>query len=156
MRTRRFQFRRPTGGARLLGAAHARRPHWHRRPNGAGKSTLIKLQLGELQPQRGEVRRGTKLQMAYFDQQREQLDPGVTAMNSVGEGSETVTVNGQTRHVAGYLRDFLFPAERLRSPVSALSGGERCRLLLARLFARPANLLVMDEPTNDLDVETLE
>ena len=125
-------------------------------PNGAGKSTLIKLLLGDLQPQRGEVRRGTKLQIAYFDQQREQLDPNLTVMNSVGEGSESVTVNGQTRHVAGYLRDFLFPAERLRSPVSTLSGGERNRLLLARLFARPANLLVMDEPTNDLDVETLE
>lgn len=125
-------------------------------PNGAGKSTLIKLLLGELAPQRGQVNRGTKLQVAYFDQQREQLDPAQTVMNSVGEGRETVTVNGQTRHVAGYLRDFLFPAERLRSPVSTLSGGERNRLLLARLFARPANLLVMDEPTNDLDVETLE
>lgn len=125
-------------------------------PNGAGKSTLIKLLLGELAPQRGRVERGTKLQVAYFDQQREQLDPAQTVMNSVGEGRETVTVNGQTRHVAGYLRDFLFPAERLRSPVSTLSGGERNRLLLARLFARPANLLVMDEPTNDLDVETLE
>ncbi len=125
-------------------------------PNGAGKSTLIKLLLGELAPQRGRVERGTKLQVAYFDQQREQLDPTQTVMNSVGEGRETVTVNGQTRHVAGYLRDFLFPAERLRSPVSTLSGGERNRLLLARLFARPANLLVMDEPTNDLDVETLE
>lgn len=125
-------------------------------PNGAGKSTLIKLLLGDLAPQRGQVNRGTKLQVAYFDQQREQLDPTQTVMNSVGEGRETVTVNGQTRHVAGYLRDFLFPAERLRSPVNTLSGGERNRLLLARLFARPANLLVMDEPTNDLDVETLE
>ena len=125
-------------------------------PNGAGKSTLIKLLLGELQPRRGQVHRGTKLQIAYFDQQREQLDPALTVMNSVGEGRETVTVNGHTRHVAGYLRDFLFPAERLRSPVSTLSGGERNRLLLARLFARPANLLIMDEPTNDLDVETLE
>ena len=125
-------------------------------PNGAGKSTLIKLLLGELQPQRGHIRRGTKLEIAYFDQQREQLDPSLTVMNSVGEGRETVTVNGQTRHVAGYLRDFLFPAERLRSPVSTLSGGERNRLLLARQFARPANLLIMDEPTNDLDVETLE
>src|SRR3569623_1128087 len=125
-------------------------------PNGAGKSTMIKQLLGELQPQHGLIRRGTKLQIAYFDQQREQLDPAVTVMNSVGEGRETVTVNGQTRHVAGYLRDFLFPADRLRSPVSTLSGGERNRRLLARLFARPANLLVMDEPTNDLDVETLE
>ncbi len=125
-------------------------------PNGAGKSTLIKLLLGELPPTRGQLRRGTKLQVAYFDQQREQLDPDATVMDSVGEGSQTVTINGQSRHVAGYLQDFLFPAERLRSPVSTLSGGERNRLMLARLFARPANLLVMDEPTNDLDVETLE
>src|SRR3569833_3151440 len=125
-------------------------------PNGAGKSSLIKLLLGELQPQHGLIRRGTKLQIAYFDQQREQLDPAVTVMNSVGEGRETVTVNGQTRHVAGYLRNNLFPAERLRSPPESVLTGERNRLLLARLFARPANLLVMDEPTNDLDVETLE
>ncbi len=125
-------------------------------PNGAGKSTLIRLLLGDLTPTRGSLRRGTKLQVAYFDQQREQLDPDATVMDSVGEGSQTVTINGQSRHVAGYLQDFLFPAERLRSPVSTLSGGERNRLMLARLFARPANLLVMDEPTNDLDVETLE
>ncbi|MEK7717348.1 MAG: ATP-binding cassette domain-containing protein, partial [Pseudomonadota bacterium] len=125
-------------------------------PNGAGKSTLIKLLLGELTPTRGQLRRGTKLQVAYFDQQRAPLDPGVTVMDSVGAGSQTVTINGRSQHVAGYLQNFLFPPERLRSPVSTLSGGERNRLLLARLFAQPANLLVMDEPTNDLDVETLE
>jgi len=125
-------------------------------PNGAGKSTLIKLLLGELPPTRGSLRRGTRLQPAYFDQQRAQLDPDATVMDSVGEGSQTVTINGRSQHVAGYLQNFLFPPERLRSPVSTLSGGERNRLLLARLFARPANLLVMDEPTNDLDVETLE
>jgi len=125
-------------------------------PNGAGKSTLIKLLLGELEPTRGHLRRGTKLQVAYFDQQRADLDPAAMVMDSVGEGSQTVTINGRNQHVAGYLQNFLFPPERLRSPVSTLSGGERNRLLLARLFARPANLLVMDEPTNDLDVETLE
>ncbi len=125
-------------------------------PNGAGKSTLIKLLLGELAPDSGRLQRGTKLQVVYFDQQRAQLDPAATVMASVAEGSQTVTINGQTRHVAGYLRDFLFPPERLQSPVSMLSGGERNRLLLARLFAQPANLLVLDEPTNDLDVETLE
>jgi ATP-binding cassette subfamily F protein uup len=125
-------------------------------PNGAGKSTLIKLLLGELPPTRGQLRRGTRLQVAYFDQQRADLDPAAMVMDSVGEGSQTVTINGRSQHVAGYLQSFLFPPERLRSPVSTLSGGERNRLLLARLFARPANLLVMDEPTNDLDVETLE
>lgn len=125
-------------------------------PNGAGKSTLIKLLLGDLEPTQGELRRGTKLQIAYFDQQRELLDPKAMVMDSVGEGSQTVTVNGRSQHVVGYLQNFLFPPERLRSPVSTLSGGERNRLMLARLFARPANLLVMDEPTNDLDVETLE
>jgi ATP-binding cassette subfamily F protein uup len=125
-------------------------------PNGAGKSTLIKLLLGELKPTRGRLRRGTRLKVAYFDQQRAELDPNAMVMDSVGEGSQTVTINGRAQHVAGYLQNFLFPSERLRSPVSTLSGGERNRLLLARLFARPANLLVMDEPTNDLDVETLE
>jgi len=125
-------------------------------PNGAGKSTLIRTLLGEMQPDSGRVRRGTRQQVAYFDQQRDQLDADKSVMDSVAEGSQRVTVNGSDRHVAGYLRDFLFPPERLQSPVSSLSGGERNRLLLARLFARPANLLVMDEPTNDLDVETLE
>jgi ATP-binding cassette subfamily F protein uup len=125
-------------------------------PNGAGKSTLIKLLLGELQPDAGRIRRGTRLQTAYFDQQRASLDPDATVMDSVAEGSSRVMVNGRDRHVAGYLRDFLFPPQRLQSPVSTLSGGERNRLLLARLFTQPANLLVMDEPTNDLDVETLE
>jgi len=125
-------------------------------PNGAGKSTLIRLLLGELQPDSGQVRHGTKLQPAYFDQQRAQLDPAATVMQSVGGGNLTVTINGRSRHVAGYLQDFLFPPQRLQSPVSTLSGGERNRLLLARLFAQPANLLVLDEPTNDLDVETLE
>jgi ATP-binding cassette subfamily F protein uup len=125
-------------------------------PNGAGKSTLIRLLLGELRPASGRIRRGTRLQAAYFDQQRMQLDPDSLVMDAVNAGSRRVTVNGRERHVAGYLRDFLFPAERLQSPVRTLSGGERNRLLLARLFARPANLLVMDEPTNDLDVETLE
>ncbi|MHB8622621.1 MAG: ATP-binding cassette domain-containing protein [Sulfuricaulis sp.] len=125
-------------------------------PNGSGKSTLIKLLLGELSPTHGHLQRGTRWQVAYFDQQREQLDPQATVKDSVGGGNQTVTINGETRHVTGYLRDFLFPAERLLSPVSTLSGGERNRLMLARLFSRPANLLVMDEPTNDLDVETLE
>jgi len=125
-------------------------------PNGVGKSTLLRALLGDLEPSSGTLRRGTKLEAAYFDQQREQLDPNATVMDSVGGGKLSVTVGGQTQHVAGYLRKFLFPPERLRSPVSMLSGGERNRLLLARLFAKPANLLVLDEPTNDLDADTLE
>ena len=126
-------------------------------PNGCGKTTLIKLLVGDLEPTSGEIRRGTNLLPAYFDQQREQLDPAASIMDNVTGGSgDTVTIDGQPRHVAGYLRDFLFPPERLRAPVSMLSGGERNRLLLARLFARPSNLLVMDEPTNDLDADTLE
>jgi ATP-binding cassette subfamily F protein uup len=113
--------------------------------------------VGELEPDSGEIRRGTGLAVAYFDQQREQLDPAASIMDNVTGGSgDTVTIDGQPRHVSGYLRDFLFPPERLRAPVSMLSGGERNRLLLARLFARPSNLLVMDEPTNDLDAETLD
>jgi ATP-binding cassette subfamily F protein uup len=124
-------------------------------PNGSGKTTLLRLLLGEISPDSGEVRHGTRLQVAYFDQQREQLDPDRTVAESVTDG-DTVTVNGQERHVLGYLADFLFPRERARSPVRSLSGGERNRLLLARLFARPANVLVLDEPTNDLDIETLE
>ncbi len=125
-------------------------------PNGAGKTTLLRLLLGELAPDSGEVRRGANVQVAYYDQQREQLDPDRTVVDTIGDGSDTVTVNGQPRHVHGYLQDFLFSPERARSPVRALSGGERNRLLLARLLTRPANVLVLDEPTNDLDLETLE
>jgi ATP-binding cassette subfamily F protein uup len=125
-------------------------------PNGSGKTTLLRLLVGEMLPDGGEVRRGSRLQIAYFDQQREQLDPDATIADSVNEGNATVLVNGQPRHVVGYLADFLFPRERAPSPVRSLSGGERNRLMLARLFARPANVLVLDEPTNDLDVETLE
>src|SRR5688572_17347724 len=125
-------------------------------PNGSGKTTLLRLLVGEMLPDAGEVRRGSRLQVAYFDQQREQLDPDRTIADSVNEGNTTVLVNGQPRHVVGYLADFLFPRERAQSPVRSLSGGERNRLMLARLFARPANVLVLDEPTNDLDVETLE
>jgi ATP-binding cassette subfamily F protein uup len=125
-------------------------------PNGVGKTTLLRLLLGDLAPDHGDVQQGTNVQVAYYDQQREQLDPERTVFDTVGEGNETVTVNGRSRHVNGYLRDFLFPPERARSPVKALSGGERNRLLLARLFTRPANVLVLDEPTNDLDLETLE
>ena len=125
-------------------------------PNGIGKTTLLRLLLGDLEPDSGEVLRGVNIQVAYYDQQREQLDPEQTVFDTIGEGSEIITVNGNPRHVNGYLHDFLFPPERARSPVKALSGGERNRLLLARLFTRPANVLVLDEPTNDLDLETLE
>lgn len=125
-------------------------------PNGSGKTTLLRMLMGELEPDTGDVRRGTNVQIAYYDQQREQLDPERTVFETVGDGNDTVTVNGRTQHVHGYLRDFLFPAERANSPVKALSGGERNRLLLARLLTRPANVLVLDEPTNDLDIETLE
>jgi len=125
-------------------------------PNGAGKTTLLRLLLGELTPASGIVRRGTRLETVYFDQRREQLDPSATVVDSVGEGKLEVQVNGRPRHVISYLQDFLFSPDRARIPVSALSGGERNRLLLARLFAKPSNLLVLDEPTNDLDLETLE
>jgi ATP-binding cassette subfamily F protein uup len=126
-------------------------------PNGCGKTTLIKLLVGELEPTAGIIRRGTNLLPAYFDQQREQLNPAASIADNVTGGSgDTVIIDGQPRHISGYLRDFLFPPERLNAPVSMLSGGERNRLLLARLFAKPSNLLIMDEPTNDLDVETLE
>ena len=125
-------------------------------PNGAGKTTLLRLLLGELAPDAGEVRAGANVQVAYYDQQREQLDPEATVVDTVGEGNTTVTINGRPRHVNGYLADFLFPPERARSPVKSLSGGERNRLLLARLFTRPANVLILDEPTNDLDLESLE
>jgi ATP-binding cassette subfamily F protein uup len=125
-------------------------------PNGAGKSTLIRLILGELPPDAGTVRLGTGLEVAYFDQLREQLDPEASLAETVAPGSDWVESGGQRRHVIGYLGDFLFPAERAQAPVRMLSGGERNRLLLARLFASPANLLVLDEPTNDLDIESLE
>ena len=126
-------------------------------PNGCGKTTLIKLLMGELAPTAGSIYRGTALEPAYFDQQRDQLDLNASIMDNVTAGSgQTVTIGGRARHVAGYLRDFLFSAERLRAPVAMLSGGERNRLLLAKLFAKPSNLLVMDEPTNDLDAETLD
>ena len=125
-------------------------------PNGAGKTTVLRLLLGELTPDQGTIRHGANVQIAYFDQQREQLDPEKTVVQTVGDGNDTITINGRSRHVHGYLRDFLFSDERARSPVKALSGGERNRLLLARLFTRPANVLVLDEPTNDLDLETLE
>ena len=125
-------------------------------PNGAGKTTLLRLILGELQPDAGSVRQGTKLEIAYFDQFRAQLDPDAMLADVISPGSDWVEVGGARKHVIGYLEDFLFAPERARSPVSSLSGGERNRLLLARLFAKPANVLVLDEPTNDLDIETLE
>jgi ABC transport system ATP-binding/permease protein len=126
-------------------------------PNGCGKSTLIKLLVGELEPRRGSIYRGTSLKVAYFDQQRESLDPAASIMDNVTAGSgDMIEVGGRMRHVSGYLRDFLFPPDRLLAPVSMLSGGERNRLMLAKLFAKPSNLLVMDEPTNDLDAETLD
>jgi len=125
-------------------------------PNGAGKSTLLKIMLGELKPQRGEVSLGTGLQIAYFDQHRSQLNDSLNALDNVAEGREYIELNGQRKHIIGYLQDFLFSPERARAPITRLSGGERNRLLLAKLFAQPSNLLVMDEPTNDLDVETLE
>ena len=124
-------------------------------PNGCGKSSLLRLILGELAPTEGKVVSGTRLQLAYFDQHRRQLDPEATVRDNLSEGSDYVTVRGRARHVIGYLREFLFPPERIDMKVKALSGGERNRLLLAKLFTRPANLLVLDEPTNDLDVDTL-
>jgi ATP-binding cassette subfamily F protein uup len=125
-------------------------------PNGAGKTTLLKMLIGELEPDSGTVERGTNVQIAYYDQQREQLDGERTVVDTIADGNDWVVVNEQKRHVFSYLEDFLFPPERARSPVKALSGGERNRLLLARLFTQPANVLVLDEPTNDLDMETLE
>ncbi len=125
-------------------------------PNGVGKSTLLKLLLGDLEPDSGRIRHGTNLQVAYFDQLRASLDDGKSVQDNVAGGSDKVTVDGRSKHVLSYLKDFLFTPERARQPVTALSGGERNRLLLARLFTQPANLLVMDEPTNDLDAETLE
>jgi ABC transport system ATP-binding/permease protein len=125
-------------------------------PNGAGKTTLIKLILGEIQPDRGRVRLGSRLQVAYYDQFRAQLDEEASVLDTVGQGADYVEVGGERKHVMSYLGDFLFSPQRVRSPVKSLSGGERNRLLLARLFTRSANLLVLDEPTNDLDIETLE
>jgi ATPase components of ABC transporters with duplicated ATPase domains len=125
-------------------------------PNGAGKSTLLRLLLGELTPQQGIIQHGTNLQIAYFDQLREQLQEDKSAFYNVGDGNDFISLNGKQQHVIGYLQKFLFSPERARTTVSVLSGGERNRLLLARLFTRPANVIVMDEPTNDLDVETLE
>ena len=125
-------------------------------PNGSGKTTLLRLLIGELEPDEGEVRRGAGVQIVHYDQQREQLDPDRSVFDTIADGSDTVVVNGQSQHVHGYLKQFLFPPERALSPVHALSGGERNRLLLARLFTRPSNVLVLDEPTNDLDIETLE
>ena len=125
-------------------------------PNGAGKSTLIKLLLGKLEADSGKVKLGTNLQVAYFDQMREQLDPEKSVAETISPGSDWIEIGTERKHVMTYLQDFLFPPQRAGSPVKALSGGERNRLLLARLFARPANILVMDEPTNDLDIESLE
>jgi len=125
-------------------------------PNGAGKSTLIRLILGELEPDAGTVRLGTRLNIAYFDQLRAQLDPNATLAEAISPGSDWVHIGDERRHIVSYLGEFLFPAQRAQSPVSMLSGGERNRLLLARLFAQPANLVVLDEPTNDLDIESLE
>jgi ATP-binding cassette subfamily F protein uup len=125
-------------------------------PNGVGKTTLLRLLLGQLQPQQGSVRLGTNLDVAYFDQLRDQLDEEATVQDNLGAGGEMVSINGSSRHILGYLQDFLFTPDRSRTLVRFLSGGERNRLLLARLFLKPANVLVLDEPTNDLDTDTLE
>jgi ABC transport system ATP-binding/permease protein len=125
-------------------------------PNGSGKTTLLKLILGEIEPDSGRVRRGTKVEVAYFDQFRATLDEEATLADTLSPGSDFVEIDGSRKHIISYLGDFLFPPERARAPVKSLSGGERNRLLLARLFSRPANVLVLDEPTNDLDIETLE
>jgi ABC transport system ATP-binding/permease protein len=125
-------------------------------PNGAGKSTLLKLILGDLEPQSGSIKRGTQLQIAYFDQLRDQLNLDANAVDNLAEGREFIEINGKSKHIFSYLSDFLFSGERARTPLRALSGGERNRVLLAKLFSKPANVLVLDEPTNDLDVETLE
>jgi ATP-binding cassette subfamily F protein uup len=124
--------------------------------NGSGKTTLLKLLMGQLLPTQGEVEHGTNVEMAYFDQLRSQLDESKSILDNIGQGRDVITINGRSRNLMGYLEDFLFTRERARAPISALSGGERNRLLLARLFTQPANLLILDEPTNDLDIETLE
>ena len=125
-------------------------------PNGSGKTTLLKILLGELEPQQGRVRLGTGIRVAYFDQLRAQLDENGTLKDNIAAGNDMVVVDGVSRHIVAYLQDFLFPPDRILSPVSSLSGGERNRLLLAKLFILPSNVLVLDEPTNDLDMETLE
>jgi ATP-binding cassette subfamily F protein uup len=125
-------------------------------PNGAGKTTLLRLLLGQLAPTTGVIEQGTRLEVVYFDQLRAQLDETMRVQDAVADGNPTVTINGRTRHVISYLEDFLFDPTRARTPIRALSGGERNRLLLARLFTKPCNVLVLDEPTNDLDAETLE
>ncbi|HEX9385182.1 MAG TPA: ATP-binding cassette domain-containing protein [Anaerolineales bacterium] len=125
-------------------------------PNGSGKTTLLRILMGELPPLLGEVRHGTNVEMAYFDQLRAQLDESKSVLDNVGQGRDTITINGRTCNLMGYLEDFLFTRDRARAPISTLSGGERNRLLLARLFTQPANLLILDEPTNDLDIDTLE
>ena len=124
--------------------------------NGMGKTTLLRMLLGQLAPDQGTIKLGTKMELAYFDQLRNQLDMGKTVIDNMAEGHEFITINGKDRHVISYLQDFLFTPDRCRQPVSALSGGEQNRLILARLFSKPANVLVLDEPTNDLDMETLE
>lgn len=125
-------------------------------PNGCGKTTLLRLLLGRSPPQSGTVKHGTTLEISYFDQHRHQLDDERSVLDNVADGRESVVVDGGRKHILGYLQDFLFTPDRARQPVSSLSGGERNRLLLARLFVRPSNVLVLDEPTNDLDAETLE
>jgi ATP-binding cassette subfamily F protein uup len=125
-------------------------------PNGSGKTTLLRLLLGELQPQSGTIRHGTNLEVAYFDQLHAQLDETKSVRDNVHDGAESVAINGKKKHIIGYLEDFLFTSEQAAGPVTRLSGGERNRLVLARLFTKPSNVLVMDEPTNDLDLETLE
>jgi ATP-binding cassette subfamily F protein uup len=125
-------------------------------PNGAGKTTLLRLMLGQLAAVEGKVEQGTRLEIVYFDQLRAQLDETMRVQDAVADGNPTVTINGRNRHVISYLEDFLFEPARARTPIKALSGGERNRLLLARLFTKPCNVLVLDEPTNDLDAETLE
>ena len=125
-------------------------------PNGVGKTTLLKLLLGQIAPTSGTITHGTKLEVVYFDQLREQIDDARTVADNIANGNPTVTIDGRTRNVISYLQDFLFAPDRARTPAGVLSGGERNRLLLARLFTKPANVLVMDEPTNDLDAETLD